>query len=370
MFEGADIFKNRPNKKLIRRHENNADALREKFQALDSELDGERNRSYLSTFKDTLPDNYNSIQQYVESVLAHKSGNAICVDFGGIGTGVADGFTKNFLKQSIGVTIADNRIRWKISKPFYKYNDGRKKHKVLLGDILKKDTYEELLEITGGEKVDIIFERLLNGFLFVGENLTLVNTVKKWYKLLNEDGIMFIQVPQKLTYLMPAWQELINSEYGDVLEMQYTQKKYSGNNAAITPAFRLFKKIGAPDELPMLDEGTFRDLNVFHQAIIDEPFGIGIKYSSPLGGALDMVVIDDESFPAFFFQFFIEESIAKSLYGKLYKEFNGHNLDELMERAGEELLEEVLPSFLKKIDISDENSNKAREVIEQFKKTI
>ena len=109
--------------------------------------------------------------------------------------------------------------------------------------------YRELLGKLNGKKVDLIVSRMEGGLLSIGDNLLLWATaVKRWYSMLNKNGLMFVQFdtadsryPVKNAPLIKTWIQFIRREY--------PQLKIEGNERS----FKIHKMPEAPEELPFLD---------------------------------------------------------------------------------------------------------------------
>ncbi len=207
-----------------------------------------------STFAPVLPEGAGNIKEYIEITLETREGNAVGVEFGGVGANLFSGFTPGFFKQTAGITLTDPAL--KILRPFRKKPET---HEVLYGDITKDETYKSLQKLLGGKKVDLIIERMAGGLRFLPqEPFRLIKVLQTWYQLLNEGGIMFVQTPEVFDGLLLKWKEYLQNGEHASLETQFdfTQPRRSPFNTSI---FRLRKLPGAPLELPLLDARVVRD---------------------------------------------------------------------------------------------------------------
>jgi len=228
---------------------------------LDSPLDGTGNGSFLKTFRDVLPSGAGSMRKYIEQTLRERKGDAIGIEFGGIGSRAFEGFTENFFKKSIGVTLVDHD---KGVSDFYAYRtkeDSGRNHNIIEGDIFSEDTYAALETELRGQQADFIIERMAKGLeavprepYFIGKFISI------WYRLLRENGVLFAQVPVALNPLLHPWIDKIRADYSGVLEVASAEGRgdIGGDTAS---AFRLRKLPGAPKELPLLDPRAVRAIS-------------------------------------------------------------------------------------------------------------
>jgi hypothetical protein len=220
--------------------------LEQYYSWLDSCLDSNpEGSSFFRSFRDIIPSTESSLGEYIEKILSERRGNAIGVEFGGPGKELFKGFSKNFFNQSVGVTLVD-------------YTDKKEKtqnHTVLEGNIFSPDTYIALNNLLEGKKVDLIIERMAKGLENVPSAPHMIGIIlQKWYELLNDGGIMFVQTPVVFNTLLDKWANMIQKDYADVLEFDY--KKGVWNDNAIGSVFRLHKLPNAPIELPFLNIKT------------------------------------------------------------------------------------------------------------------
>lgn len=222
---------------------------------IDSPLEGDYS-SFQHTFETVLPPGEQSLRQYIEKTLAPRKGDAIGIEFGGIGSRAFQGFSRGFFKKSVGVTLVDHRL----PDTGRDQEDRRRNHLVMVGDILTPETYDSLRNLLNGEKVDLIVERMAKGLEFIpGEPYTAAKILKTWYALLREGGIMFVQVPIILNPILKPWIMKIRTNYAQTLEISFT--KGSENSNSPSSALRIHKLPGAPEELPVLEPRMVRRLS-------------------------------------------------------------------------------------------------------------
>lgn len=223
--------------------------VKAKYFWLDSSLDG-GSSSFYSSFKNVLPENVRFLREYIEETLKSRKGEAVGVEFGGIGLNAFGRFTPDFFKKSVGLTLVDHRD-YPASKRKLVHLPNKLEHRILEGDMFSLKPYRELERVLAGAKVDLILERLEVGLNEVPKDpLTIGVFLSKWYELLNEGGLMLVQVPGVFNPLLLRWAEMIERDYPDVLEFQIPPGVAKGSPS--DSAFRLRKLPGAPAELPLL----------------------------------------------------------------------------------------------------------------------
>lgn len=164
------------------------------WNVIESDLEG-----YGSAFADTLPKGLRSsegFKRYIESKLAEKPG-AVAVDFGGSGYRLFSGFKPGTFKTTVGVCL-DEIIKEEIQQMIKAGKlPSLPGHHILIGNILDNKTYAELKRTIQGKKIDIIISKMEGG-LEAGlpqknrEKVAMM-LLRRWYRLLSEDGEMFIQ---------------------------------------------------------------------------------------------------------------------------------------------------------------------------------
>lgn len=210
-------------------------------------------RSFSDSFSYVLPEKNIGLKQYIEKSLEARKGKAIGVEFGGIGSQLFSGFSPNFFAKSMGVTLVDQRTHNNDEKSFQE--DIRINHEILINNILKSETYEYLKKWLNHEKIDLIISRMAAGLEFIPlEPYTTSKILEIWYELLNDGGIMFVQVPVEFNKLLVLWVEMIQKKFSEVIEIQFIQNR--NNNSAPGSCVRLRKLPGAPRKLPLLDPRT------------------------------------------------------------------------------------------------------------------
>lgn len=224
------------------------------YEWLDSPLDTPKGKdgwkgSMAASFEGILPEGEKSLKKYIEDTIKTKKGKAVGIEFGGIGTNIFSEFSHNFFVQSVGVSLVDHRPK----KRDTTIDDNCKKinHTILQGDIFEPTTYDELKKILGGAKADLIIERMAKGLGAIPwEPFEAGKILNTWYKLLNEGGIMMVQVPFIFNNLLIKWVKKIRADFPGVIEIKY--KKLSHDSGHHGSVFSIRKLQNAPEELPLL----------------------------------------------------------------------------------------------------------------------
>jgi hypothetical protein len=227
------------------------------YTNIDSHLE-DKDANFSFFFRNVLPEREKDMRSYIESSLKEKQGKAVGVEFGGIGQNLFRGFSNDIFKETFGVTLADHRKKWKIKIDEFENKKRGVNHNVIEGDILSDGLYDSLNEKLKGRKVDLIIERMFKGIEFMPpEPYKLSQILGKWYEMLNENGIMFVQSPVVFNNLLDKWADMLHEKYNDIIEFQYEKGIHdAGIEDTGYSSFRLRKLNGAPKELPFLDSRT------------------------------------------------------------------------------------------------------------------
>ena len=237
------------------------------------ETGDERDYSFEGTFLDVLPEGQTNLKEYIETTLTGKKGEAIGVEFGGLGSELFAGFSPGFFKKTAGITLADNRENLGKVDPSHKpvsiAEDDVRHHSVIEGNILDDHLYTDLNKWLEGKKVDLILERMIAGMDHIpADPYTISKIMSRWYELLDENGILFVQVPPVLHDQLPAWVEMIQEKYGDVLEVQI--KNGHEQFELAFDLLRIHKLPGAPEKLPLLNPRIVKEIGAATLEIFDE----------------------------------------------------------------------------------------------------
>ncbi len=187
------------------------------------------------------------IKRTVEIALEKSKGEAIGVEFGGMGINLFKGFSDGFFKQTIGVSLSDYRTesgQLKEGSAEKIYPDGRQ-HNIIIGNLFDREVYQKINEIIDGKKVDFIIERMIAGLGNVPKNfLTTVTILQKWYSMLSEGGMLLVELPGFAISVVEEWVKVLQSE-------KYERALYVSFDK-FARALRIQKLEKAPAKLPVL----------------------------------------------------------------------------------------------------------------------
>ncbi len=160
----------------------------------DSPLLGEAKQYETScdaVFRDLYPSRYENIKDYIQDRLATKRGSAVGVEIGGPGSRIFSQFDQGFFAHSIGITLKD--IRSEAQKKV----DEVSHHEILATNIISSQGYHTLKNRlqSDNQRVNLLLEKMHAGFHLVPKSMQLwLATFCRWYRLLDDEAIMFIQL--------------------------------------------------------------------------------------------------------------------------------------------------------------------------------
>lgn len=236
----------------------------QKWQNYDSPLLDHADRlpiSFDEYFRFVLPSGV-SMREHVMERLQDRGRHATGVEFGGVGSRLFSGFPRGFFERSLGVTLLDHRTESAINYDTQRGHSviasdpqevkqllaGSQSQPEVLGDLTTVQTREAVERWLAGRKVDLIVERLMGPLLHVPRDpYFMARYISDWYRKLSDGGIMFIQVPAFMDPLLKLWEERVKVESGGRIELQT-----AGGGYKFDARFRLEKKSGAPEEIPLL----------------------------------------------------------------------------------------------------------------------
>ncbi len=188
-----------------------------------------------------------SLKKYIEDKLESKKGKAVGVEFGGNAVDVFKGFSKDFFIKSVGICLEERAETIDNLAILDRFNSSNSTHYVLTGDIFEKNVYETLDSINI-KSADLILERMAAGFVTIPQlPIANIRIVQKWYEMLNEGGLMLIQVPGNFEQLLDRWVKFVESEYSNTLSVAYDNDG-CGFDAKV---LRVHKLAGAPEKFPL-----------------------------------------------------------------------------------------------------------------------
>lgn len=238
-----------------------------------------------STFYDALPDKYVSklnnkiyaeneefgmaFKEYIENELSFGK-KRTAIEFGGPGSNLFDGFTKGFFKKTVGVCLDDVR------QNYIKNFDNNSGHSVISGDIVdvnNRKLFEEINNKLDTNKVDLIISRMQGPLNDLEKNPAILDRIiRKWYHLLNKDGILFAQfeyLDQHNPIIQTKYLAEINPppvtkaekyvrQWAEVLKKNFPEIEIQLGRGVI----RLVKKDGSPEELISSKDLFNQELNL------------------------------------------------------------------------------------------------------------
>lgn len=219
-------------------------------------------RDLFADFNYTLPLPTYTLRDYLKELYKDKKDGIVLVEMGGpakqLSKDVSEFLT---IKKSIGLTldigITEADKRGKLS------SNEAKGHKIITGDLFSSKTKSQLKKELDGEKVDILIERMVGGLSTIpnDENWLYLN-LNSWYELLNENGVMFVEIPffsnyPKIREDYAEWINQINKTHSKTIEVQnHTSKEEYYKSKSF---LRLKKLSGAPANLPRLENATVKE---------------------------------------------------------------------------------------------------------------
>ena len=192
-------------------------------------------------------------QIYIEQTLSkEKKQDLTAVEFGGPGSNLFRGFTKNFFRKTVGVCLKDIRSQSE------QKDDEENNHTIVEGDILDLQDNKLLMEVTkklGAIKIDLIISRLYGPLSSIYRHPAILDRIiRNWYSILNENGLMFIQFepwrtidPNKTVteIKVEKWETAIKEKYPEIdIQVDYgllRMHKVIGAPEKLLPATQLFK---------------------------------------------------------------------------------------------------------------------------------
>lgn len=158
------------------------------YKVLPEEYVGDLNKKIYTTIEEY----GEAFKKYIENTLSkNPNKERTAIEFGGPGSHFFSGFTKGFFNKTVGICLDD--IRSEAEKDA----DNLRGHSVVVGDILdtkNRNLFVEIEDKIGTNKVDLIISRIQGPLHELKINGAVLNRViRKWYKLLDKNGILFAQ---------------------------------------------------------------------------------------------------------------------------------------------------------------------------------
>lgn len=136
------------------------------------------------------PRGFKNIKDYLEKEYKKEKGKIYGIELGGPGSRLFADFSSGFIKKSFGITLFDHRTEDQ------KIKDNERNHQILTLDIFDENTYEIVKELADQNNFHLLFERMEGGWVNFPQNLEAFEFLLfKWYSLLKDQGVMFVQSP-------------------------------------------------------------------------------------------------------------------------------------------------------------------------------
>lgn len=204
-------------------------------------------KSIASDFSPTLPnyqisDSEYSLRSYLEDNYSGKK--VVLLEMGGLGKQLAIDMSEFLsIDQSAGVTlpIGLDRARYYENSKTDNWPDN---HSIIKGDMFLFKTKREISKWLNGKKVDVLIERMGGGLDLLPDNpVWLYKNLNHWYHLLNDNGVMFIEVPPFSEHIQDQYLKWIDHLYEvkDIYNLEISHKPGS---------LRIKKLAGARIDLP------------------------------------------------------------------------------------------------------------------------
>ncbi|MBI2514686.1 hypothetical protein HYV91_00635 [Candidatus Wolfebacteria bacterium] len=214
----------------------------------------ERGDSYAELFSSVVPldAKLTNLKKYIEIKLKSHKGQAVGIEVGGQGSRLFRDFSPGFFEKTLGVVLVDKRDEDQKSA------DEKMKHSVLVEDAFSSKGYREVKKWLGESKVNLICEKMHGASYDIPSDPDyLWLNLSRWYRLLDNHGIMLIQSPPIKKHDMETlmdWLVLTKHNFQGFLDVDWRSETISPKiNRFGRIWLRLEKHDGAPKELPKLE---------------------------------------------------------------------------------------------------------------------
>ena len=237
----------------------------------ESPMEGNDPYTLQKEFASVVPEGY-TMQTDIQHVLEAKS-QRTAVELGGSGNNTFAHFPEGFFDQTIGTVLHNTGIQQNLS------------HTVLRVNIFSPDGIDTIKQHLPHGKTDCLIQRI-GGPLTMEQSRTyppnlfeVVSIAQQWYELLNEGGVMYMQLPAEISLYMTYYLDYIKANYADTLEITTGKGNYSSN------VLRLVKKPNAPTSLPLLSLKTIAQIDLYHEDIV--------RYGKTAGSMIQAILHND-----------------------------------------------------------------------------
>ena len=233
-----------------------------KHQEIICDLDGKKRlgwrfydspiEDYDINFKGVLPKGIENLDEYVKETYPDKKEHLIGIEIGGPGKRLFAKLAPDYFSKTVGFTLHD-KFQDKANR------SDSEKHQVVEADVFSRRKEGETIPgyqdiekwIRDNGKADVIIEKMVAPIdAPYSDHLLLI--IKRWYKLLNNGGTFFMELPSNYDYTDEI--EVFLKQYQDIFDFQVDKKNF-GNLAKgeIDGLYiRLRKLENAPDSIDEL----------------------------------------------------------------------------------------------------------------------
>lgn len=214
--------------------------------------------SFAGSFEEVTPgsgsrkeDSDEKFVHYIRRTLEREGKDLYAIELGGPASYLFSDFPPEMFKKTVGVVLADDRREQAVRD-----SDAEANHQVVEGNIFDRNLYQRISQETGIQKFDLIISRMLKGLRDVPRSIGMFAFVlRRWYSMLNENGLMFIQFREFSEGVMDEKvKQIVTDPIEDIIQdwIQKLQRAYPAIEIQMYKnAMRIHKKEGAPKELPI-----------------------------------------------------------------------------------------------------------------------
>ncbi len=192
------------------------------YGIIDSSLDNtdfpmDKLTSFFATFQKVI--DAPTLKEYIESKLENKKGEAVGIEFGGLGIRLFRGFSDGFFKKTMAVSLSNLKEKTsQNTKKDYFHNKGT--HHLFIGNIFDKDIYKKIKKEASG--VDLIIEKMIAGWDNIPKNPMILSAVlQMWWDMLNVNGIILAETPIAMAPLIKEWEKYLQNNYPDDIDIAF-----------------------------------------------------------------------------------------------------------------------------------------------------
>jgi len=192
--------------------------------------------TYLEDFKDFLKP-FENFNEYIKNTFGNKIGSLVGIELGGPGNNFFSSFEKGMFKKTAGFTLT-----------FPKDLENVNNHEVVESDVFLRTSFTEgswgnVLEwVNENGHPDFIIERMIGPLFMVKEPKIFLLVLDRWYRILNDGGEMFIEVPKNMKGI--DYSELI--DYFSKFKVEGLDIQIGRGHATTAIVLKIKKLNGAP----------------------------------------------------------------------------------------------------------------------------